>query len=68
MKINEDYNVTTGDVLASIKSIDDKLSMAKEGWDDARVNKKSKWMHKINALLDDRIDLMMLRDLYCGGE
>ena len=66
MKINEDYNVTTGDVLASIKSIDDKLSMAKEGWDDASVDKKSKWMVTINQLLDDRLSLMNMRDKYCS--
>ena len=66
MKINEDYNVTTGDVLASIKSIDDKLSMAKEGWDDASVDKKSKWMATINQLLDDRLSLMNMRDKYCS--
>ena len=66
MKINEDYNVTTDDVLASIKSIDDKLSMAKEGWDDAPVDKKSKWMATINQLLDDRLSLMNMRDKYCS--
>jgi hypothetical protein len=66
MNINEDYNITTDDVLASIKSIDDKLSMAKEGWSDAPVDKKSKWMVTINQLLDDRLSLMNMRDKYCS--
>jgi hypothetical protein len=66
MNIDEDYNITTDDVLASIKSIDDKLSMAKEGWSDAPVDKKSKWMVTINQLLDDRLLLMNMRDKYCS--
>lgn len=66
MKINEDYNITTDDVLASIKSIEDKLSIAKEGWNDAPVDKKSKWMVIINQLLDDRLSLMDMRDKYCS--
>jgi hypothetical protein len=66
MNIDEDYNITTDDVLASIKSIDDKLSMTKEGWSDAPVDKKSKWMVTINQLLDDRLLLMNMRDKYCS--
>ena len=53
-------------VLSSIKSIDDKLSMAREGWADAPVDKKSKWMTTINKLLDDRLSLMKMRDEYCS--
>lgn len=66
MKINEDYNITTEDVLTSIKNIDEKLSMAKNAWEDSPVNKKQKWMDQINKLLDDRHDLMVLRDKYCS--
>ena len=66
MNINEEYSITTDDVLSSIKSIDDKLSIAKEGWNDAPVDKKSKWMATINQLLDDRLSLMNMRDKYCS--
>lgn len=66
MKINEDYNITTEDVLTSIKNIDEKLSMAKSAWEDAPIDKKQKWMDQINKLLDDRHDLMVLRDKYCS--
>ena len=66
MNINEEYSITTDDVLSSIKSIDDKLSIAKEGWNDAPVDKKSKWMATINQLLDDRLSLMDMRDKYCS--
>lgn len=66
MKINEDYNITTEDVLTSIKNIDEKLSMAKSAWEDSPVNKKQKWMDQINNLLDDRHGLMVLRDKYCS--
>lgn len=66
MKINEDYNITTEDVLTSIKNIDEKLSMAKSAWEDSPVNKKQKWIDQINNLLDDRHGLMVLRDKYCS--
>ena len=66
MKTNDEYSITTEDLLNSIKNIDDKLSTAKEAWQDAPMDKKSKWMDKINALLDDRLDLMTLRDKYCS--
>lgn len=66
MNLKEDYDISTGDVLASIKSIDEKLSMAKEGWVDAPVDKKSKWMNTIDQLLDDRLSLMEIRDVYCS--
>lgn len=66
MKINENYNITTEDVLTSIKNIDEKLSMAKSAWEDSPVNKKQKWMDQINKLLDGRHDLMVLRDKYCS--
>lgn len=67
MNINEDYNITTENVNEAIQAIDNQLSIAREGWIDAPVEKKAKWMHKINALLENRIDLMMLRN-FCGGE
>lgn len=66
MNTNEDYNISTNDVLTSIKSIDEKLSMAKEGWIDAPVDKKSKWMATIDQILDDRLSLMEIRDVYCS--
>jgi hypothetical protein len=68
MKTDDEYSITTEDVLMSIKYIDDKISMAKCAWRDASADKKSKWMDKINALLDDRLDLMALRDKYCSGK
>ena len=40
MNINEDYNISTEDVIESIKSIDEKLSIAKEGYNDATAIKK----------------------------
>jgi hypothetical protein len=66
MNINGNYNSTTEEILESIKSIDDKLSIAREGWNDSPIDKKSKWMDTINQLLDDRCLLMRMRDKYCS--
>ncbi len=66
MNINENYNSATEEILESIKSIDDKLSIAREGWSDSPIDKKSKWMDTINQLLDDRCLLMRMRDKYCS--
>ena len=66
MNINEDYNISTEDVIESIKSIDEKLSIAKEGYSDATANKKAKWEAIMNQLLNDRLSLMELRDTYCN--
>jgi hypothetical protein len=66
MNINEDYNISTEDVIESIKSIDEKLSIAKEGYNDATANKKAKWESIMNQLLEDRLSLMELRDTYCN--
>ncbi len=66
MNTNEDYNISTSDVLTSIKSIDEKLAIAKEAYAEAGVDKKNKWMNIINKLLDDRASLMQIRDVYCS--
>jgi hypothetical protein len=66
MKIKEDYNISTDDVSASIKSVDEKLAIAKEAYAEAHVDKKNKWMNIIDQLLDDRISLMEMRDIYCS--
>jgi len=66
MNLKEDYDISTDDVLASIKSIDEKLTIAKEAYEEAHVDKKNKWMNIINKLLDDRASLMEIRDVYCS--
>jgi hypothetical protein len=64
MKPQQNYDISTEDIVASIKSIDEKLSMARDGYNDAPVDKKDKWMNTINQLLDDRLSLMQIRDTY----
>jgi hypothetical protein len=66
MKEEKNYNISTQDVIASIKSVDEKLSLAKDGYNDAPINKKNKWMDTINRLLEDRSSLMKIRDEYCN--
>jgi hypothetical protein len=40
-----------------INQIDEKLSILRESWMDAAVEKKNRWMVKINNLLDERLKL-----------
>ncbi len=47
---------------AKIKELDKTLSVLKEGLDKADHKEKTKWMERINSLLDDRFVLMQLRD------
>ena len=39
----------------SVLQIDEKLLILREGWMDAKPEKKSTWMAKIDAALDERI-------------
>lgn len=66
MNTNENYNISLEDVSASIKSIDEKLAIAKEAYEEASMEKKNKWMNIINKLLDDRLSLVEMKDQYCS--
>lgn len=66
MKPQQNYDISTEDILASIKSIDEKIAIARDGYNDAPVDKKHKWMNTINQLLEDRLCLMQMRDTYCA--
>jgi len=66
MESQQNYDISTEDILASIKSIDEKIAIARDGYNDAPVDKKDKWMNTINQLLDDRLSLMKMRDEYCS--
>ena len=66
MKIEKNYDISTQDVIDSIKSIDEKILIAREAFQDAPINKKNKWEKSIDKLLDDRLSLMQLKNEYCS--
>ena len=45
-----------------IAELDKTLSMLREGWMESKPADKSKWMDRINSMLDERLRLMSLRD------
>jgi len=45
-----------------IKEVDLTLAMLREGWMKAKVDEKSRWLDRINSMLDERNRLMKLRD------
>jgi hypothetical protein len=45
-----------------IAELDKTLSMLREGWMESKLADKSKWMDRINSMLDERLRLMSLRD------
>jgi len=40
-----------------LKQIDEKLAILRESWRDAKPERKSYWMDKINELLDERLTI-----------
>lgn len=48
--------------LLQIVQVDEKLTILRESWMDSRPEKKSTWMAKIDAALDERSKLMKIRD------
>jgi len=48
--------------VKEIEKVDEKLSILRESWMDSKREKKKSWFEKINAALDERIDLMKIRD------
>ena len=66
MIIEKNYDISTQDVIDSIKSIDEKILIAREAFQDAPINKKNKWEKSIDKLLDDRLSLMQLKNEYCS--
>jgi hypothetical protein len=53
---------TKDQILAQIKQVDEKLSILKESWADSKPEKRTSWMIKINQVLDERLELMKMRD------
>lgn len=45
-----------------IAKLDQMLSILRESWMDSQPQKKSHWMAKIDAALDERIKFMKIRD------
>ena len=50
------------DTLQQIAQVDEKLTILRESWMDSAPEKKSHWMAKIDAALDERSKLMKIRD------
>ena len=48
--------------LQQISQVDEKLTILRESWMDSKPEKKSTWMAKIDAALDERFELMKFRD------
>ena len=48
--------------LQQISQVDEKLTILRESWMDSKPEKKSTWMAKIDAALDERFELMNSRD------
>ena len=46
------------DSRIQIALVDDKLRILREVWMDAKPERKSHWMEKINRALDERLELM----------
>ena len=46
-----------------ITALDANLRNLKDAWEEAPVDKKEKWMARINEALDARLVLMRARDL-----
>jgi len=45
-----------------IAQVDEKLTILRESWIDSKPEKRSTWMTKIDAALDERSKLMKVRD------
>ena len=45
------------DTLQQIAQVDEKLTILRESWMDSKPEKKSTWMAKIDAALDERSKL-----------
>lgn len=50
------------DTLQQIAQVDEKLTILRESWMDSKPEKKSTWMAKIDAALNERSKLMKIRD------
>lgn len=50
------------DPIQQIAQVDEKLTILRESWMDSKPEKKSHWMAKIDAALDERSKFMKLRD------
>ena len=48
--------------LRLITECDKNLSLLRESWLEAKVEKKGRWLELINQSLDERLRLMALRD------
>ena len=49
-------------ITQQITQVDEKLTILRESWMDSAPEKKSHWMAKIDAALDERLKLMKARD------
>ena len=45
-----------------IGEVDKTLSMLREGWMSALDHERAKWRERLDAMLDERLRLMKLRD------
>ena len=59
-KLEKQYNPEEN--LSSIQKIDEKISFLREYWQDVDEKKKDKWLNMINDQLDQRLQLMSIRD------
>ena len=51
------------DAAKQLTALDANLRNLKDAWEEAPVDKKEKWMARINEALDARLVLMRARDL-----
>ena len=59
-KLEKQYNPEEN--LSSIQKIDEKISFLREYWQDVDEKKKDNWLNMINDQLDQRLQLMSIRD------
>lgn len=50
------------EAVERIKAIDSTLSIHRQAWEDASPDRKPEWWRKIDALLDQRLGEMAVRD------
>lgn len=55
------------DTLQQIAQVDEKLTILRESWMDSKPRKKSTWMAKIDAALDERSKLLKFPGLKARG-
>lgn len=50
--------MSVAEIQSNIARVDKALGVLRDGWMDAKPDKQSKWMERINTALDERLSFM----------